>query len=59
MTGYNNATGEPRSIFTRFLPPTWRNLDSSKLVHNAIISSIQDTLVEAESSLIDTKTESF
>ena len=59
MTGYNNATGEPRSIFTRFLPPTWRNIDSSKVVHNAIIGAIQDTLVDAESTLLDTKDESF
>lgn len=59
MTGYNNATGDGRGLFSRFLPPTWRNIDSTQQVHNAVIGAIQDTLVEAESDLVGSKKESF
>lgn len=59
MTGYNKATSDPRGLFNRFLPPTWRNTDSSNIVHNAIIKSIANTLVTAESDLLDAKAESY
>ena len=59
MSGYNKATSDPRGLFTRFLPPTWRNTDSSNVVHNAIINSIATTLVTAESELLDSRAESY
>ena len=59
MSGYNKATSDPRGLFTRFLPPTWRNTDSSNVVHNAIIKSIATTLVTAESDLLDSRAESY
>ena len=59
MSGYNKATSDPRGLFNRFLPPTWRNTDSSNIVHNAIIKSIANTLVSAESDLLDSRAESY
>lgn len=59
MSGYNKATSDPRGLFNRFLPPTWRNTDSSNIVHNAIIKSITNTLVSAESDLLDSRAESY
>lgn len=59
MSGYNKATSDPRRIFNRFLPPTWRNTDSIHSEHNAVISAVADTLEDAEMDLVQSKDESF
>lgn len=58
--GYKNATEDRRGLFSRFLPTTWRDLETGRRdAHNGIVGAIQDSLGEQEQWSINSRRESW
>lgn len=58
--GYKHATEDLRGIFSRFLPTTWRDLETSRRdTHNGVVGAIQDSLRTAEEWAVESKKESW